>query len=31
MKSTANLVNIARGPIVDTDALVQALTVGQIR
>lgn len=31
MKSTANLVNIARGPVVDTDALVQALTVGQIR
>jgi glyoxylate reductase len=31
MKSSANLVNIARGPIVDTDALVQALIVGQIR
>lgn len=31
MKSTANLVNIARGPIVDTDALVVALAEGQIR
>ena len=31
MKSTANLVNIARGPIVDTDALYDALTSGQIR
>lgn len=31
MKSSANLVNIARGPIVDTDALVQALSLGQIR
>ncbi|MGI9528176.1 MAG: 2-hydroxyacid dehydrogenase [Acidimicrobiia bacterium] len=31
MKTTANLVNIARGPIVDTDALVAALVEGQIR
>jgi len=31
MKSTANLVNIARGPLVDTDALYEALTTGQIR
>jgi glyoxylate reductase len=31
MKTTANLVNIARGPIVDTDALYEALTTGQIR
>jgi len=31
MKSTANLVNIARGPIVDTDALYEALSTGQIR
>ena len=31
MKPTANLVNIARGPIVDTDALYEALTTGQIR
>jgi glyoxylate reductase len=31
MKSSANLVNIARGPIVDADALVQALILGQIR
>lgn len=31
MKPTANLVNIARGPIVDTDALVDALAVGRIR
>lgn len=31
MKPTANLVNIARGPIVDTDALYQALTTGEIR
>ncbi|MCZ7534097.1 MAG: D-glycerate dehydrogenase [Acidimicrobiia bacterium] len=31
MKPTSNLVNIARGPIVDTDALVDALTSGTIR
>lgn len=31
MKPSANLVNIARGPIVDTDALVAALTDGVIR
>ncbi|KAA3639489.1 MAG: D-glycerate dehydrogenase [Armatimonadetes bacterium] len=31
MKPTSNLVNIARGPIVDTDALVDALTAGVIR
>jgi len=31
MKSTATLVNIARGPIVDTDALYEALSTGQIR
>jgi len=31
MKPTASLVNIARGPIVDTDALYEALTTGQIR
>ncbi len=31
MKPTANLVNIARGPIVDTDALVDALAAGTIR
>jgi glyoxylate reductase len=31
MKPTANLVNIARGPIVDTDALYDALATGQIR
>ena len=30
MKPTAFFVNAARGPIVDTDALVQALTTGQI-
>jgi lactate dehydrogenase-like 2-hydroxyacid dehydrogenase len=30
MKPTATLVNIARGPIIDTDALVAALTAGQI-
>jgi len=31
MKATANLVNVARGPIVDTDDLYEALTTGQIR
>ncbi len=31
MKPTANLVNIARGPLVDTDALYDALTNGEIR
>jgi glyoxylate reductase len=31
MKPTANLVNIARGPIVDTDALYDALSGGSIR
>ena len=31
MKPTANLVNIARGQIVDTDALFEALSTGQIR
>jgi lactate dehydrogenase-like 2-hydroxyacid dehydrogenase len=30
MKPTAILVNMARGPVVDTDALVQALQEGQI-
>jgi len=30
MKSTAVLVNIARGPLVDTDALVSALAAGEI-
>jgi glyoxylate reductase len=30
MKSTAILVNAARGPVVDTDALVDALTSGEI-
>ncbi len=30
MRSTAYLVNVARGPIVDTDALVTALAEGQI-
>lgn len=30
MKSTAHLVNIARGPLVDTDALVAALAAGSI-
>jgi glyoxylate reductase len=31
MKPTANLVNISRGPIVDTDALYEALSEGEIR
>jgi lactate dehydrogenase-like 2-hydroxyacid dehydrogenase len=31
MKPTANLVNIARGPVVDTDALYEALSTGTIR
>jgi lactate dehydrogenase-like 2-hydroxyacid dehydrogenase len=31
MKPTANLVNIARGPVVDTDALYEALLTGTIR
>ena len=31
MKPTANLVNVARGPIVNTDDLYRALTTGQIR
>lgn len=31
MKPTANLVNISRGPIVDTDALYEALSTGEIR
>jgi len=31
MKPTANLVNIARGPVVDTDALYEALSDGTIR
>ena len=30
MKPTATLINIARGPIIDTDALVQALSHGTI-
>ena len=30
MKNSAYLVNIARGPMVDTDALVEALNAGQI-
>lgn len=30
MKSTATLINVARGPIVDTDALVEALATGSI-
>ena len=30
MKPTATLVNAARGPVVDTDALVEALAVGKI-
>ncbi|MCL1598678.1 MAG: bifunctional glyoxylate/hydroxypyruvate reductase B [Actinomycetia bacterium] len=31
MKPTASLVNISGGPLVDTDALYEALTTGQIR
>jgi len=31
MKDTANFVNVARGPVVDTDALYEALTSGLIR
>lgn len=30
MKPTAYLVNVARGPVVDTDALVEALAAGEI-
>lgn len=30
MKQTATLVNVARGPVVDTQALYEALTTGQI-
>lgn len=30
MKQTAYLVNVARGPVVDTDALVEALAAGEI-
>jgi glyoxylate reductase len=30
MKPTATLINVARGPIVDTDALVDALATGAI-
>lgn len=30
MRNTAYLVNVARGPVVDTDALVEALAVGEI-
>lgn len=30
MKPTALLINVARGPVVDTDALVEALTEGRI-
>jgi len=30
MKPTATLINMARGPVVNTDALLEALTVGRI-
>jgi hypothetical protein len=30
MKPTATLINMARGPVVNTDALLEALTLGRI-